>query len=63
MANGTSCDDLVNVSTHLRPIKVLLEDVNGLVKTEMASQSTSMGLTDQEIPPWTPGNTQLVSLK
>jgi len=37
MANGTSCDYLMNVSSHCRPIKVLSQDVNGLVKAKMTS--------------------------
>ena len=37
MANETSCDHLIQVSSHLRPVKMLLENVNGLVKTKMAS--------------------------
>ena len=51
MANGVSSNDLVNVSSHLRLIKVLLEDVNGLVKTKMINSSTTMRLSDQQLSP------------
>jgi len=31
IANGISCDYLVHISSHLRPVKMLLKDVNALV--------------------------------
>jgi len=39
LTNGASRNDHVSISSHLRPIKVLSQDVNGLIKTKMTSQA------------------------
>jgi len=53
----------LHISSHPRPVKLFLEYVNGLVKTKMTSQGTTMSLSDQQLSPRLPGNAKLVFLE